>query len=54
MLRYIDRSRIERDWTCPRSRYWSTEYEGRGIAPVSGAVELEFGKAVAEDRKSVV
>lgn len=47
MLRYIDRSRIERDWTCPRSRYWSTEYEGRGIAPVSGAVELEFGKAVA-------
>lgn len=47
MPRYIERDRIEADWTCPRKRYWSTEYEGRGIAPASTSIEFALDSAIA-------
>ena len=44
----VDRTRIEADWTCPRKRYWWTEYEGRGIVPATKAKALVFGIVVHE------
>lgn len=36
----------EVDQRCRRARYWLTEYEGRGIEPLTSAYELEFGTIV--------
>ena len=44
----VDRTRIEADWTCPRKRYWLTEYEGRGIVPAVKAKALVLGIVVHE------
>ncbi len=38
-----DRTRIVQDWTCPRSRYWLTEYAGTGIVPARPGYELSLG-----------
>jgi hypothetical protein len=50
-MNYIDRSRIEADWTCPRRRYWNTEYQApgaqyRGIVKLEDATALLFGTAM--------
>lgn len=45
-IRLVDRSRVELDWTCPRARFWSTEFEGRGIAPQDSRTELIFGSTL--------
>jgi hypothetical protein len=45
-VRYTDRSRIERDWRCPRARFWTTEFGGRGITPAGNSFDLEFGTIV--------
>jgi hypothetical protein len=50
-MNYIDRSRIEADWTCPERRYWNTEYlapgaNRRGIVKVEDATALIFGTAI--------
>jgi len=39
----VDRTRIEADWTCPRRRYWLTEFEGTGVVPTQQAPALRFG-----------
>jgi hypothetical protein len=41
-----DRSRIETDWSCPRKRYWLTEYEGKGIVPATAPPAFSFGTVV--------
>lgn len=48
---YIDRSRIEADWDCPRKRYWNYEHqapgaEHRGIVRNEDATALIFGSAM--------
>lgn len=45
-LRFIDRSRIVTDWTCPRKRYWQYEFDGKGIAPDVTSLELFLGTAL--------
>jgi hypothetical protein len=47
-VRYTDRSRIEKDWRCPRARFWTTEFGGRGISPAGKSFDLEFGTIVHE------
>jgi len=44
----VDRTRIEADWTCPRRRYWLTEYQGTGVVPSIQAPALRFGILVHE------
>ena len=44
----VDRTRIEADWTCPRRRYWLTEYGGTGVVPSMQAPALRFGILVHE------
>ena len=44
----VDRTRIEADWTCPRKRYWLTEYRHRGIVPAATPKPLAFGIVVHE------
>lgn len=39
----VDRSRCVTDWQCPRRRYLNYDYEGKGIAPASAALELQMG-----------
>lgn len=51
MPRYIDRSRIEADWVCPRKRYWNYEFQApgtksRGIVRVEDHTALIFGTAM--------
>ncbi len=41
-----DRTRIEADWSCPRKRYWLTEYEGKGIVPATAPPPFSFGIVV--------
>ena len=53
-MRYTDRSRIEKDWRCPRGRFWSTEFGGRGIAPAGKSFDLEFGTLVHEGVEAAV
>lgn len=43
-----DRTRIEADWTCPRKRYWLTEYQRTGIVPANQPTVLTFGIVVHE------
>lgn len=45
-MRYTDRSRIVKDWTCPRARYIGYELFGRGIAPDVTSLELWLGIAI--------
>ena len=45
-IRFVDRSRIVTDWTCPRKRYWQYEYLGRGIQPDVTSLELFLGTAL--------
>jgi hypothetical protein len=45
-MRYTDRSRIVKDWTCPRARYLGYELYGQGIAPDVTSLELGLGIAV--------
>ena len=44
----VDRTRIEADWTCPRRRYWLTEFQGTGVVPAIQAPALRFGILVHE------
>ena len=44
----VDRTRIEADWTCPRKRYWLTEFRGTGVVPYHQAPALRFGILVHE------
>ena len=44
----VDRTRIEADWTCPRKRYWLTEYQHRGIVPLNTPKPLAVGIVVHE------
>jgi hypothetical protein len=41
-----DRSRVVADWKCPRYRYWTYEYKGKGIVPDYTQLELFLGTAV--------
>lgn len=34
---------VEADWTCPRSRYYLTEYQGIGLVPVKPNEDKEIG-----------
>lgn len=43
---YVDRSRIEEDWKCPRSRYWRYEWDGLGLVKEGGQYELAFGSVL--------
>jgi hypothetical protein len=45
-MRFTDRSRIVRDWECPRARYLGYELDGKGIAPSSTSLELWLGTAL--------
>lgn len=38
-----DRSRVTKDWSCHRSRYWQYEYDGRGIVPSTSRTALFYG-----------
>ena len=40
---YVDRSRLETHWRCPRRRWWNYDAYGTGIAPVDTAWSLTFG-----------
>ncbi len=51
LMNYIDRSRVEADWTCNQRRYWNTEYtapgaDRRGIVKVEDATALILGTAI--------
>lgn len=52
-MRYSDRTRTELDWTCPRARYYSTEYDGIGLAPLEKPQELQFGGAMADQLANI-
>lgn len=46
---FFDRSRTVQDETCPRSRYWGTEWRGVGLTPATdkeGKLYLPFGSAI--------
>ena len=43
---YIDRSRVETDWTCRRARWWLTEYSQTGIVPASPPYYFFFGDLI--------
>ncbi len=43
---YSDRSRTETDNSCERKLYWGYYAGGRGLTPVGGKFDLEFGKAI--------
>lgn len=45
-MRYTDRSRIEKDWYCPRAGYWNYRYKGRGIVAAGGGFDRDFGTIV--------
>ena len=45
-IRFVDRSRIVTDWTCPRKRWWQYEFGGRGIQPDVTSLELFLGTAL--------
>lgn len=45
-LRWVDRSRIVTDWSCPRRRFWQYEYEGKGITPATTGLELFLGTTI--------
>lgn len=45
-LRFVDRSRVVTDWTCPRRRYWSYEHEGLGVTPKQRPLYFDVGDAV--------
>lgn len=47
-MTYITRSHRYRDQTCPRSRWWWTEYEGRGLEAAGEAYELSLGTITHE------
>ncbi len=48
MTWFVDRSRTEADWTCPRLRYLAYEYDGRGLTSNPSNLKLTFGLAVHE------
>lgn len=41
-----DRSRVLKDWFCPRARYWQYEFAGRGVVSDKLAHELLLGLAL--------
>ena len=43
-----DRSRVSKDWTCPRARYYGYEYEGRGLTDNKINLYLAIGSIVHE------
>ncbi len=40
------KSRVEVDWKCPRLRYWSYEYGGRGVTKNTTSKELYIGTTI--------
>ena len=42
----FDRSRVTTDWNCPRKRYWTYEYKGRGIVSSNTHLELFLGTTI--------
>lgn len=53
MTRLIDRSRITKDWTCPRARYWNYEFGGTGIAKESTSLALFTGISVHDSLATI-
>lgn len=45
-MKYVDRSRITTDWTCPRKRYWNYEFDGKGIIKSSINQALHTGSVI--------
>lgn len=45
-LRFVDRSRIVKDWTCPRARFLGYEWGGRGLATSNTSLELWLGISI--------
>lgn len=50
---FWDRTRAQTDDTCERSRYWLTEYRGRGVVPAARPVYFDFGSLIAAAHHSV-
>lgn len=53
-VRFLDRSRMEADWECPRLRYLNYEIGGRGVQPKGTAFDLEFGTIVHDGIEAAV
>lgn len=45
-LHLCDRSRITKDWKCPRARYFNYEYQGRGLVKGTSSLPLFLGTSV--------
>lgn len=45
-MRIVDSTRYGTYFNCPRERYWSHEYMGRGITPTAPSMDLLYGSAV--------
>lgn len=45
-IRYVDRSRVLAQQSCPRKRYWQYEHQGRGIQPIRMSIPLVVGQMV--------
>ena len=45
-MRVVDSTRYGCTFSCPRKRYWFTEYKGRGIQIASPSEDLLYGSAV--------
>ena len=46
MNHFVDRSRVETQWACPRKRFYNYHYNGKGIVPAGESTHLLFGKAI--------
>ena len=51
---FLDRTRRVRDDDCQRARYWSTEFNGRGVEPTASAYELSYGIIVHDALDTIV
>ena len=50
---FVDRSRVELDWTCARAYYWGYEWQGIGLAPMQKDKDLQFGGWIADQLKNI-
>lgn len=53
IIRLVDRSRITRDWTCQRARFFNYEYKGKGITRSTTSLPLALGIAVHDSLATI-
>lgn len=52
-IRLVDRSRITRDWTCQRARFYNYEYQGKGITRSTTSLPLALGIAAHDSLATI-